>query len=190
MTHLLETERLYLRTIEVDDWREVLLYMSDPEVIRYLPEEPHDKEDSKQFILTTLDRHEKRGGWPEMLAVILKAEGRLIGHMPFSVFSERYRTREIGWVLNPRHHGQGYATEAALALLRWGFESLGLHRIIATCDPRNGASSRIMEKLGMRREAHFIKDVQLHGEWRDEYFYAILEEEWEAHRRTHEGESG
>ena len=124
-----------------------------------------------------------------MLAVIVKAKNQLIGHMPFAVFSERYRTREIGWVLDPRHHGQGYATEAALALLRHSFESLGLHRVVATCDPRNRASSRIMEKLGMRREAHFVKDVRLHGEWRDEYFYAILEEEWGARRRAQEGES-
>lgn len=189
MMSLIETERLLLRSFEPEDWRKVFLYMSDPEVIRYLPEEPYAKEDSERFVLTTLERQGERGEWPEMLAVVLKAEDRLIGHMPFPVFSEKYRTREIGWIYDPRYQGQGYATEAALALLRWGFESLGLHRIIATCDPRNRASSRIMEKLGMRREAHFIKDVRLHGEWCDEYFYAILEEEWAARHSTQKGES-
>ncbi|MFN2185279.1 MAG: GNAT family N-acetyltransferase, partial [Anaerolineae bacterium] len=71
----------------------------------------------------------------------------------------------------------------ARAVLDLAFGKLGLHRVIATCDPRNDASRRVMEKLGMRREGHFVKGVQIHGEWADEYFYAILAEEWTAQAR-------
>ena len=112
------------------------------------------------------------------LALVLKAEGRLIGHLLFNPWFAP-RTYEIGWVLNRRYHGSGYAMEAAVALLRYGFETLRLHRVIATCQPENVASWRVMEKLGMRREAHFRKCIA-RGEatWWDEFVYAILAEEW------------
>jgi len=68
--------------------------------------------------------------------------------------------------------------EAARAVLDTAFREVGLHRVWATCDPRNRASYRVMEKLGVRREAHFRQDVMEKGEWRDSYLYAILREEW------------
>jgi RimJ/RimL family protein N-acetyltransferase len=89
------------------------------------------------------------------------------------------RTHEIGWAVDPGHQGRGYATEAANALLAHGFEDLGLHRIIATCQPQNAASVRVMEKLGLRREAHFRQCMLApDGTWWDEYFYALLDDEW------------
>jgi RimJ/RimL family protein N-acetyltransferase len=175
----IETERLILRPIEAGDWRAIHRYASRPEVVRYLPHEPFTEEDASAFALRWSEQARLQGDdWPEMLVAVRKADGRLIGHLPFEVFNAKYRTREIGWVFDPEVHGQGYATEAARAVLRLAFGELGLHRVIATCDPRNEASYRVMEKLGMRREAHFVRDVQIRGEWADEYFYAILEEEW------------
>lgn len=112
------------------------------------------------------------------MAVALKADKVLIGHIVFHPWFAP-QTHEIGWVFNKRYHGQGYATEAAYALLEYGFERLRLHRVIATCQPENVPSYRVMEKLGMRREGHFQKCIY-RGEsrWWDEYFYAMLEEEW------------
>lgn len=81
----------------------------------------------------------------------------------------------------PAHQGRGYATEAALALLAHAFGTLGLHRIVATCQPQNTPSVRVMEKLGLRREAHFRKCMRAPGGgWWDEYLYALLEEDWAA----------
>ena len=185
MKRILETERLTLRPVELGDWSAIHRYTSLPEVVRYLPHEPFTEDDARAFALRwseqarqlELARH-KSDEWPEMLVVLHKGDGRLIGHLPFEQFNPKYRTREIGWVFDPDCQGQGYATEAARAVLRLAFEKLGLHRMVATCDPRNTASYRVMEKLGMRREAHHVKDVQIRGEWCDEYFYAILEEEW------------
>jgi RimJ/RimL family protein N-acetyltransferase len=84
----------------------------------------------------------------------------------------------LGYSLARPHWGQGYATEASVALVRLGFESLGMHRISATTDVRNVASWRIMEKLGMRREAHLREHVRQRGQWRDSFLYAILERDW------------
>jgi RimJ/RimL family protein N-acetyltransferase len=181
----IETERLILQPIEARDWRAIHRYASLPEVVRYLPHEPFAEDDARAFALRWSEQARQldlagsqREEWPEMLVVVHKGEGRIIGHIPFEQFSPKYRTRELGWVFDPMYQGQGYATEAARAVLDLAFGKLGLHRMVATCDPRNRASYRVMEKLGMRREGHHLKDVQIRGEWSDEYFYAILEEEW------------
>jgi RimJ/RimL family protein N-acetyltransferase len=88
---------------------------------------------------------------------------------------------EIGWVLHPDHVGQGYATEAVGEILRVCFDRLGLRRVVAGCFAANVASWRLMERVGMRREQHSVRDA-LHrsGEWMDGYGYALLAEEWRA----------
>jgi RimJ/RimL family protein N-acetyltransferase len=88
---------------------------------------------------------------------------------------------ELGWVLDPAYGGRGYATEAVRALLRVCFEDLGLRRVVALCFYDNEASWRLMERVGMRREAHNVRD-SLHrsGEWLDGLVYALLAEEWRA----------
>ena len=171
MIETLRTSRLLLRPLAPGDWQDVLAYASDSDVMRYLPGNVMSAEQVQAFIA----EHQPTAG---ALAAVLPAEGRLIGHLTFHPWYAPH-IYEIGWVLHPRYHGQGYATEAALALFRYGFETLDLHRIIATCQPENVASWRVMEKLGMLREAHFRK-VFLVDEttWLDEYLYAMLEEEW------------
>ena len=170
----LETPRLRVRQLAPADWPAVHAYASDPDLMRFIPEGPLTEEQARAFVA------ENAGDDARAFAVVLRSGGELIGHMLFHPWFGP-RTFEIGWVLDRRHHGQGYATEAARALLRHGFETLGLHRVIATCQPENVASWRVMEKLGMRREAHFRKCLHRGGAtWWDEYFYALLEEEWPA----------
>ncbi|HZY69156.1 MAG TPA: GNAT family protein, partial [Devosia sp.] len=89
---------------------------------------------------------------------------------------------EIGYILHPDAHGQGYATEAARALTAFGFGTMRLHRIFARCDARNGRSERVMQRLGMRKEAHFREHMQRKGRWDEELIYAILEGDWAAPR--------
>ena len=179
----IETQRLRLRPFQPDDWPAVYDYTSDPAVMMYIPEglgagtdqgivEPFTPEQAKAFV------EENMGEQARFFAVLLKADDMLIGHMEFHPWfaSGPY---EIGWIFNRAYQGHGYATEAARALLQYGFEALHLHRIIATCQPENVASWRVMEKLGMRREAHFRKCIRRPDDrWWDEYFYALLEEEW------------
>lgn len=169
-----ETPRLILRGIEIDDWRAIHRYMSDPLVTRWLPEGLLEEEQSRAFAIRNA------GEKPEALAVLTKDANELIGHMVFHPWGPP-RTYEIGWVFGREHQRRGYATEAARSLFAYAFESLGCHRIIATCQPLNVASWRVMERLGMRREGYFLKCIPREaGEWWDEYFYAILEEEYVA----------
>jgi RimJ/RimL family protein N-acetyltransferase len=174
----LETERLRVRQLEADDWAAVHAYASDPAVMAYIPDGAMTEEQTRAFVA------QNAGDEAHAFAVVLEPGGQLIGHMLFHLWFAP-RTFEIGWVLHRRHQGQGYATEAARALLRYGFEELALHRIIATCQPENAPSWRVMEKLAMRREAHFRQCIHRGGTiWWDEYFYALLADEWRAARAT------
>jgi [ribosomal protein S5]-alanine N-acetyltransferase len=168
-----ETARLRLRPFVADDWRAALAYLSLPNVRRFVPEWPQTEEQAREFV-------SENAADPRALALETRVDRELVGHIGFHPwFGER--AYEIGWAVAPAHQGRGYATEAAGALLAYGFERLGLHRIIATCQPQNTASVRVAEKLGMRREAHFRECMAApDGSWWDEYFYALLENEWRA----------
>ena len=138
--------------------------------MRYIPGGAMSEEQTRAFV--------SESGENAATGVVLREEDRLIGHLTFHPWYSP-RIYEIGWVFHPRYHGQGYATEAAEAMLRHGFETRGVHRVIATCQPENVASWRVMEKLGMLREAHFRKCFAVdESTWLDEYLYALLEEDW------------
>ena len=167
-----ETSRLVLRAIEIDDWRAIHRYMSDPLVTTWLPDGVMSEEQALAFA------RKNAGEKPEAIAVLSKSANELVGHMPFHPWAQP-QTHEVGWVLAGSHQRRGYATEAARSLLAYAFETLRCHRVIATCQPQNVASWRVAEKLAMRREASFRKCIfRGNGEWWDEYFYSMLEEEY------------
>jgi RimJ/RimL family protein N-acetyltransferase len=113
-----------------------------------------------------------------VLAVELQEGRALIGELSLIWRSDAARQGEVGWIFHPAHHGRGFATEAARALLQLGFAGADLHRIFARCDARNQASWRLMERLGMRREAHFREHAIFKGGWDEEFIYAVLRREW------------
>jgi ribosomal-protein-alanine N-acetyltransferase len=177
----LETPRLILRRIKTTDGPAIHRYMSDPAVTRWLPEGRLDEAAAQALA----DKHAGRS-WTAV-AVVERASGHMVGHMPFHPWFGP-ATYEVGWVIAPDRQGRGYATEAASALVDHAFIALRAHRVIATCQPENPASWRLMEKLGMRREAHFRRALQRpNGEWWDEFFYAILAEEHQALLRARAG---
>ena len=108
----------------------------------------------------------------------LAATSELIGECVLALVSTAHRQGEIGFGLHPTHQGHGYAAEAGRELLRVGFEELDLHRIFGRLDDRNVASTRLMERLGLRREAHLIENEFNKGAWESELVYAILQREW------------
>lgn len=168
----IKTQRLTIRQFRLEDWHAVYTYMSDLRVTAYLPEGQLTEIQAQEFVA------QNAGNEVQALAVMLNDEAALIGHMVFHPWFAP-RTYEIGWVFNSHYQGKGFATEAAYALLKYGFESLALHRIIATCQPENTPSYRVMEKLGMRREGHFQQCIYRgENQWWDEYFYAMLKDEW------------
>ena len=109
---------------------------------------------------------------------------RLIGDCGLHTLADRPGQAEIGFTLALEQQGKGYATEAVNCLLDYVFGTLEKHRVIAVTDTRNGPASRLLERVGMRREGHFIENVWFKGEWGDEYQYAMLEREWRALRPT------
>ena len=173
MPTCLETARLYLRPLQADDWQAVLAYTADPAVLRYLPEGRFTADAVQQLTAEADD-------CPDRFAINLKADGNFIGHILFCPHDSEALTRELGWVIQPRYQRRGYATEAAAAVLRYGVETLGLQRVVATCDSCNFASMRVMEKLCLRREAEFKACLFRQGEWLNEYQYAILASDWRA----------
>ncbi len=163
----LETDRLLIRHFNIDDFESVYNYMSDPNIIEHLPEDLFSENDTKDFINNNIGEN------AEKFAVISKDNESLIGHMIFHKWFAQ-DTFEIGWVINSNYQGKGFASEAALRLLNYGFDNLSAHRIIATCQPENIASWKVMEKIQMRKEGCFKKCIFRRGKWIDELFYAIL----------------
>ncbi|MFP3420669.1 GNAT family protein [Bacillus sp. SIMBA_154] len=169
----LTTERCLIRRFTYDDWQDVYAYTSDATVMKYIPEGLFSKEDAKKFVKNNSHENAKN------FAVLLKEDHTCIGHMVFHPYFGDH-TYEIGWVFNPKYQNKGYASEAAYSVLNHGFKIMNLHRIIATCQPENIPSWRVMEKLGMRREGYFKKCIPQGNEWWDEFYYAILQQEWHA----------
>lgn len=173
------TPRLHLRPFTPGDLDPLNAYESLPHVTRYLYWDPRDRDTSRAYLDKKITRtaiHDE--GDAIDLAITHRTTGHLIGNCLLIWTSRPHRQGEIGYILHPEHHGHGYATEAAHAMLHLGFTGLGLHRITGRIDTRNTASARVLEKLHMRREATLIDNEIVKGEWSSETIYAILETEW------------
>jgi hypothetical protein len=112
---------------------------------------------------------------------------RLIGRCGLGIRDSEIGEAVLWYTLHPTYWGRGYTTEAALAIVDFGFRELRLHRIWADCDPANIASCRVIEKIGMRREAHLRENAKIKGKWVDSLIYAILAREWRSLRRALRG---
>ena len=177
----LETARLVLRPFEAGDLDELHAFHSLPEVARFLYWEARDLEQVRAVLDTKVrQRVLEDEGQVLALAVVWPEAGVVVGEVSLHWLSRRHRQGELGFVFHPRYQGRGLATEAAEAVLGLGFDGLGLHRMIGRCDAMNVASARVMERLGMRREAHFVQNELFKGAWGDELVYAVLEDEWRA----------
>jgi RimJ/RimL family protein N-acetyltransferase len=175
----LATERLLLRPFRADDLAAFHEIRSRPEVVRWLYEPPATEEDARSALerRLTFAAIERDG---DGLALVLEHRntGELLGDCGLTLVSEQHRLGEIGFVLHPDHQGHGYATEAARELLWIAFEGLRLHRVIGRCEARNDGSARVLERLGMRREAHLVENEWVKDEWQSELVYALLDREW------------
>ncbi|WP_344738519.1 GNAT family protein [Microbacterium awajiense] len=174
----LASDRIRLDLLRDDDLDDLYAMQSDPDVCRYLLYEARTREQVTEVLARdrAATRLAERGDFVQ--PAIRDVDGRFLGTMYFELHSIDDRTAEIGWILPPASRGRGYAGEAAALLLELAFGELGLHRVFAELDPRNGASVRVCERLGMRHEGHFIEHMWLKGEWTDTGHYAILEREW------------
>lgn len=171
----LRTERLLLRPLCRDDL-EHLQYALRPEFYRYLPIPVQTQQTLANFLEQQLVQQPgEKANWT--FGIELMEVRHVIGTVRITIQSRGHKAADMGYALNSDFYGHGYATEAARAVLNFGFKELGMHRIWATADVRNQASWRVLERIGMKREALLRHDKLIRGEWRDSYLYAILEGE-------------
>ena len=174
---LLETDRLILREYKETDLEAVQLYASDPEVVRYMEWGPNTEKDTRQFLQM---RIHQQNGKPRRcfdFALVLKDKEILIGACGINLSQPENIEAYLGYILNKNYWTQDYITEASRRVLRFAFQDLRIHRIFATCDPENGASARVMVKIGMKYEGHLREHKFAKGKWRDSLLYSILENE-------------
>jgi RimJ/RimL family protein N-acetyltransferase len=176
----IRTPRLTLRPVTLDDLDDVYAWQRRPDVVRWMYDAgPRTREQSQVSVLAMVGDDGLRAAGDCLTSAVTNAAG-VIGTVELVWRSERNGTAELGYVFHPDHGGRGLATEAVAALLDWGFNEFGLHRIHARCHGRNEASARLMTRLGMRREAHHVESYVFRGERADELVFAILAEEWRA----------
>jgi RimJ/RimL family protein N-acetyltransferase len=175
----LETERLLLRSFQDGDFDDLFAIHSREDVARYLYWQPRTEEEVRAVLQKKIGSRAIRSeGDALALAVVVKATGKLVGDVSLVWVSAQHGLGEIGFLVHPDHHGLGYATEAARVVLGLAFEELKLHRVIGRLEARNTASARVLEKLGMRREAHLVENEYVKDEWQSEIDYALLDREW------------
>jgi RimJ/RimL family protein N-acetyltransferase len=174
----LETERLILRRLQEADLPDLLGYRNDPEVARYQNWETLSSARARALIEAQKHLEPGTPGSWFNFGMALKPEGRLVGDCGLQVLLHDVRQAQLGFSLMPAHQGQGLAFETVTAVLDYAFVDLDLHRVIVVTDATSARAVNLCERLGLRREGHFVKNVWAKGRWADEYLYAVLQSEW------------
>jgi RimJ/RimL family protein N-acetyltransferase len=171
----IETRRLRLRPFVADDLGALHAAQAREDVHRWLYSGPRSEAEVREGLERRIARPPETG---VALAAVLAATGEFVGDVTLTLGLPEHRQAEIGFVFDPEHQGHGYATEAAEAVLALAFGAYDLHRVYGRLEARNLASARVLEKLGMRREAHLVENEWVKGEWQSELVYALLAREW------------
>ena len=172
----IESTRLTLRRFADADLEPFLAYLNDPLVARYQSWESYTEEQARAVIEQQKNRSPGQPAQWFTFALELKETGTLVGHVALRMSDEHQA--EIGFTMARAFHGKGLACEAAARVLDYAFAELKLHRVTAITDCENEKSAALLERLGMRREGHFIQNIWFKGRWGSEYLYAILRDEW------------
>ncbi len=172
------TTRLVLTNPKPRDACAIFQYRSSPEVASYQSWHPKSESEVKNFIRRNCRQgFLQASGWHQ-LGIYLRTSLQLIGDIGIHFLPDDEKQLEIGFTVKPSEQGKGYATEAVRALLDYAFKNLRKHRVTASVDPRNAASIRLLEKIGMRQEGLFRKSIWTGKDWADDLRYALLDEEW------------
>jgi ribosomal-protein-alanine N-acetyltransferase len=179
------TSRLLLRDFTPDDVSAVHAFDADPELARYRGGGRVTEEDTSAFIQRTQDWLQNEPRPIYALALILREQTETIGIVGLTITERDLSEAELWYRLSRKHWKRGYTTEAACAMLSFGFTDLHLHRIAAMCHPENIGSWRVMEKVGMSYEGRLRENFPSgDGAWRDSLLYAIIDHEWKARQSS------
>jgi RimJ/RimL family protein N-acetyltransferase len=171
------TERLVVRRLMPEDAEPLFAYRSDANVKKFQSWQCNSVDECRQFIDGLAGRPDTPDSWFQ-LGLVHRQTSELIGDCGLHFFESKPRQTEIGITVSPSHQGLGYATEAVKAILSYLFKGLGKHRVFASVDPHNVAVARLFERIGMRKEAHFVESLWVNEQWVDDVIFAILEREW------------
>ena len=175
ITPVLDTENFVIRAFERKDLEVFVEYRSDEIVAKYQNWENYTSQDANElFESMDYSSFGTEGKWYQ-LAISMRESDRLVGDLAVHFIDQDQI--EIGFTVSPEYQGKHVATEAVSSFLCYVFGELNKHRVIATTDVENTASYRLLEKLGFRREAHFIQNIFFKGAWGEEYQYALLHSE-------------
>lgn len=175
---ILETERLTLRPITLDDKNDVFDYRSDSQTNKYQGWIPTSVSDVEVFIRKSANQINVPQTWFQFV-IVEKNTQKIIGDLGINFFDFENYQAEIGCTLNRDFQNKGYATESLTRVIDYLFGALKKHRIITSLDPNNKNSIRLVERLGFRKEAHFVESLFLNNTWVDDLIYAMLKREWE-----------
>lgn len=175
-----ETERLIIRPLTLADAPAIQSQVSDREIAATTLNIPHPYPEggAEQWIIRAIEGFEKRSVFN--FAIVRKADEQLIGCIAIEGVKEPHRKCEIGYWIGRPHWGQGYATEAARAVLAFAFDELGANKVWAQFFMNNPASGKVMQKLGMTHEGTHRQDICKWGEFLDVGTYSILRSEYKA----------
>lgn len=176
---ILKTNRLIIRPVIVDDSLDVFTYRSDRETNRFQGWIPETIEDVRMFIENIAKQIDVPHTWFQFVLVV-KLTNMIIGDLGVHFFDAENRQVEIGCTLNKKFHRKGFATESLKRVIDFLFYDLHKHRIVTSIDPDNESSIRLVERLGFRKEAHFVESLFLNGRWVDDIIYALLERDWKS----------
>jgi RimJ/RimL family protein N-acetyltransferase len=172
------TKRLLLREFIWEDWTAVFTYQSNPLYLRYNPWTKRHEADVQAFVQMFIDYQSAQPRTKYQFAVVLWESGQLMGNCGVRKESAEAQIADMGYELDPNYWGKGYATEAATAVLNFGFAELKVHRIGANAVAENTASLRVLEKIGMQYEGRLRENKWMKDRWWDTVLYGILEHEW------------
>lgn len=181
----IETPRLVLRKMTLDDAQDIFEYASDPEVARYVTWPAHRSIEDALSFLRVVQREYEAGG-PSSWGIVHKADRKLIGTIGFVRWEPNNSLAEIGYALSQKYWNMGLMTEVVQEVIRFGFEKMGINRLQAMCMIENTASERVMRKCGMTFEGILREYVRIKGITRDLKVYSILRREFERGRREFE----
>jgi RimJ/RimL family protein N-acetyltransferase len=172
------TERLILKPVNIDDSTAIFKYRSDKETNKYQMWIPGDIDEVHDYIKNKISPVMNLPHTWFQFVILKKPDNELIGDVGIHFIDDDGLQAELGCTLNRAYHGNGYALETMTEIINLLFNKLDKHRIIASIDPHNKPSIKLVERLGFRKEAHFIKSLLINNEWVDDLIYAILKSEW------------
>ncbi len=181
-TTFFETPRLRARSFSTADVAAFVAYRADPDVARYQSWSDFTREQGEAFVESLRGAKPGVPGEWFQFALEERSNGILVGDLALKVTADEHREAEVGFTLAPSQQGKGYATEAVTAFLDYAFPTFALHRVIAVTDALNAPAAALLERVGMRCEAHFVENIFFKGAWGSEFLFALLERECSARK--------